>query len=259
MLLSNPVPAEPLFLYLAVSERAVSAILIRIKDTIQCPVYYTNKIMTKAETRYLPLEKVNLALVTAAKKLPQYFQAHTIYVVMQFLMQAMFQMSDFIGRISMWGAKIGALDVKYLPRMAIKGQILADFVVEFTPALEHKELNMTAFQEDSPENSKWWKIHVDGASNAKGSGIGVVIITPDETVIEQSIRLDFKESNNKAEYEAVLAGLNSAKTLGAKNLIVHCDSLLIASQINGEYMAQYERMAAYLLKVQQTMTNFSTV
>jgi ribonuclease HI len=57
----------------------------------------------------------------------------------------------------------------------------------------------------------------------------VVIITPDETVIEQSIRLDFKTSNNEAEYEAVLAGLNSAKTLGAQQLIVYCDSLLVAS------------------------------
>ena len=109
------------------------------------------------------------------------------------------------------------------------------------------------------ENSGWWKIYVDGASNARGSGTGVVIITPDEMVIEQSIRLDFKTSNNEAEYEAVLAGLNSAKTLGAQQLIVHCDSLLIASQINGEYMARDERMTAYLLKVQQTMTNFQAV
>ena len=97
VLLSNPVPAEPLFLYLAVSEWAVSAALIRIKDTIQCPVYYTSNIMAEAKTCYLPLEKVDLALVTAAKKLPQYFQAHTIYVVTQFPVQAMFQMSDFIG------------------------------------------------------------------------------------------------------------------------------------------------------------------
>jgi ribonuclease HI len=103
------------------------------------------------------------------------------------------------------------------------------------------------------ENTRGWGFQCQGIrdrschNNARRDGI------------EQSIRLDFKESNNKAEYEAVLAGLNSAKTLGAKNLIVHCDSLLIASQINGEYMAQYERMAAYLLKVQQTMTNFSTV
>jgi hypothetical protein len=133
VLLSNPIPAEPLFLYLAVSKQVVSAILIRIKNTVQCPVYYTSKTMTEAETCYLPLEKVGLALVTAAKKLPQYFQAHTIYVVTQFRVQAMFQMSDFTGRISKWGVKIGALDVKYLPRTAIKGQILADFVAEFTP------------------------------------------------------------------------------------------------------------------------------
>jgi ribonuclease HI len=155
--------------------------------------------------------------------------------------------------------KIGALDVKYLPRTAIKEQILVDFVTEFTPASRHKELNATAFQQDSLESSGWWKIYVDGASNAKGLGTGVVIITPDKTVIVQSIQLDFKAPNNEAEYEAVLAELNSAKTLGAKNLIIHCDSLLIASQINGEYMARDERMATYLLKVQQTITNFNTV
>ena len=70
---------------------------------------------------------------------------------------------------------------------------------------------------------------MDGVSNAKGSGTGVVIITLDETIIEQSIRLDFKTSKNEAEYEAVLAGLNSTKTLGAQQLIVYCDSLLVAS------------------------------
>ena len=155
--------------------------------------------------------------------------------------------------------KIGALDVKYLPRTTIKGQMLADFVVEFTPTPKQTNISKTTFQENSPEDSGWWKIYVDGASNAKGSGTGVVIITPDETVIEQSIRLDFKAPNNKAEYEAVLARLNSAKTLGAKHLIVYCDSLLVASQINGEYMARDEHMAAYLLKVQHTMTNFETI
>jgi hypothetical protein len=246
LLLSNPVPGEPLFLYLAISERAVSAVLIQIKDVVQCPVYYTSKTMTEAETRYLLLEKVGLALIIAAKKLPQYFQAHTIYVVTQYPVQAMFHKADFTGRIWKWGAKISTLDVKYLPRTAIKGQILADFVAEFTPTPKQKDLNETTFQENSPENSGWWKIYVDGASNAKGSRTGVVIITPDETVIKQLIRLDFKTSNNEAEYEAVLTGLNSAKTLGAKHLIVYCDSLLVASQINGEYMARDEHMVAYL-------------
>uniref|UniRef100_A0A2N9GN13 Integrase catalytic domain-containing protein n=1 Tax=Fagus sylvatica TaxID=28930 RepID=A0A2N9GN13_FAGSY len=242
LLLSNPTPGEPLFLYLAVSDRAVSAVLIRIKDTVQCPVYYASKTMTEAETHYPPLEKVGLALITAADKLPQYFQAHTVYLVTQYPVQAMFNKADFTGRIWKWGAKISALGVKYLPRTAIKGQVLADFVAEFAPTSEQNNLGESTPQEDSPDHTGWWKVYVDGASNSKGSGTGVVIITPDETVIEQSIRLNFKTSNNEAEYEAVLAGLKSAKTLGARRLIVYCDSLLVASQINGEYMARDERM-----------------
>uniref|UniRef100_A0A2N9GE01 Integrase catalytic domain-containing protein n=1 Tax=Fagus sylvatica TaxID=28930 RepID=A0A2N9GE01_FAGSY len=127
--------------------------------------------------------------------------------------------------------------------------VLANFVAEFTPTSEQKNIAETTSQEDSPEHTGWWKIYVDGASNAKGSGTGVVTITPDETVIEQSICLDFKTSNNEAEYEAVLAGLNSAKTLGARHLIVYCDSLLVASQINGEYMARDEHALAKLASV----------
>jgi hypothetical protein len=259
LLLSNPTPGEPLFLYLAVSDRAVSAVLIRIKDTVQCPVYYASKTMTEVETHYPPLEKVGLALITAADKLPQYFQAHTVYLVTQYPVQAMFNKADFTGRIWKWGAKISALGVKYLPRTAIKGQVLADFVAEFAPTSEQNNLGESTPQEDSPDHTGWWKVYVDGASNSKGSGTRVVIITPDETVIEQSIRLNFKTSNNEAEYEAVLAGLKSAKTLGARRLIVYCDSLLVASQINGEYMARDERMSAYLLKVQTAMTDFETV
>jgi hypothetical protein len=90
-----------------------------------------------------PLEKVALALVTATNKLPQYFQAHTIYVVTQYLIQAMFHKTDFTGRIWKWGAKISALGVKYLPRTAIKGQVLADFVAEFTPTSEQKNIDVT--------------------------------------------------------------------------------------------------------------------
>ena len=70
LLLSNLEPTEPFFLYLAVFERSVNAVLIRIKDTIQCSVYYTSKTMTDVETHYPPLEKVGLALVIVAKKLP---------------------------------------------------------------------------------------------------------------------------------------------------------------------------------------------
>ncbi len=139
---------------------------------------------TNAETCYLLLEKVSLALVTAAKNLTQYFQAHTIYVVTQYPIQAMFKKADFTGRISKWGAKISTLDVEYLLRTAIKGQVLADFVAEFTLASGQVESNITACYQDLVENTRWWRLYVDRASNAKGARTKVVIITPDDTVTE---------------------------------------------------------------------------
>ena len=106
------------------------------------------------------------------------------------------------------GRKISAEDCH-------KGADTGRFCCGIHTAYRTKRLKQDNVTRNTPKDLGWWKIYVDVASNAKGSGTGVVIITPDETVIEQSIRLDFKTSNNEAEYEAVLAGLNSTKTLGA--------------------------------------------
>jgi hypothetical protein len=100
-----------------------------------------------------PLEKVGLALITAADKLPQYFQAHTVYLVTQYPVQAMFNKADITGRIWKWGAKISALGIKYLPRTAIKGQVLADFVAEFAPTSEQNNLGESTPREDSPDHT----------------------------------------------------------------------------------------------------------
>ena len=63
------------------------------------------------------------------------------------------------------------------------------------------------------------------------------------------IRLDFPTTNNEAEYEALVAGLDLAKAAGAKNMIIHCDSQVITSQVNGDYECRNERMKKYLEEV----------
>ena len=70
----------------------------------------------------------------------------------------------------------------------------------------------------------------------------MVIQTPEGDKIECMIRLDFPTTNNEAEYEALVAGLDLVKAVGAENMIVHCDSQVITSQINGEYECKSERM-----------------
>ena len=70
-----------LFLYLVVSPIAVSAALVREKERVQKPVYYTSRALWGAKERYPPMEKLVFALVTIACKLKPYFQAHTVVVL----------------------------------------------------------------------------------------------------------------------------------------------------------------------------------
>ena len=80
-LLSPSQPGEELFLYLAISSVAVSAALIREEEKVQKPVYYASRALCGAKERYPPMEKLAFALVTAARKLKPYFQAHTVVVL----------------------------------------------------------------------------------------------------------------------------------------------------------------------------------
>ena len=123
---------EDLFMYLLVSENAVSTVLLRVQG-VQQPVYYINKTLVDAKTRYLPLEKLVLALVHATRKLPQYFQAHTVFVLIEYPLQSLLKRSDFTGRIAKWETRLGFFNIRYRPRNIVKGQVLADFVAEFSP------------------------------------------------------------------------------------------------------------------------------
>ena len=103
-----------------------------------------------------------------------------------------------------------------------------------------------------------WELFVDGASNSKGSGVGIVLVSPEGLVLEQAVLLKFSTSNNEAEYEALLIGLKTAKKLSASHLQVFCDSQLVANQISGKYQARDERMLAYLTVAQSLLAEFDS-
>ncbi|RVW51767.1 hypothetical protein CK203_066843 [Vitis vinifera] len=107
-------------------------------------------------------------------------------------------------------------------------------------------------KESTPDD--WWSLHVDGAFRSSGSGVGLFLKAPIDEQMEQSIRLDFPASNNEVEYEAILSGLVLATTLNASKVKIHSDSQLVVGQILKEYKAKDERMAKYLLKVQESLS-----
>lgn len=99
--LSNPLilstfkPGKGLFMYLAVPKHAVSVVLLGVHDGVQKLIYYISITLVDSKTQYLPLEKVAYAM----RKLPHYFQAHTMYVLTEHLLQALLRRLDFTGRI----------------------------------------------------------------------------------------------------------------------------------------------------------------
>ena len=89
-----------------------------------------------------------------------------------------------------------------------------------------------------------WKLSIDGASNAQGSGAGLILTSPEGIDIEYALRFGFHAS--KAEYEAVVAGLNLAHSLEVDQLEINSDSQLVVRQIEDTYEAKSERMILYL-------------
>ena len=119
--MSSPVADEVLFAYIAVAFYAISFVLIQVDNGIQRLVYYVSKSLNEAEVRYLPLEKAILAVVHATRKLPHYFQAHTVVVLTQLPLKSILRSVDYTGRVAKWGMILGAFDIKYMPRTSIKG------------------------------------------------------------------------------------------------------------------------------------------
>ena len=172
-IMSSPKPDEVLFAYIVVAPYAVSLVLIRVDNGIQRLVYYVSKSLHEAEVRYLPLEKAILAVVLGTRKLPHYFQAHTVIVLTQLPLKTILRSADYTGRIAKWGTILGVFDIKYMPRTSIKGQVLTDLMAEFTePEIEElpsdgnmdEKLVGTISQYCLPT----WEVYVDGALNQKG-------------------------------------------------------------------------------------------
>ena len=130
-----------------------------------------------------------------------------------------------------WVIELSEFDIRYKPKTTIKWQILADFVMEFASA---ELVEATQLTSDLPI----WRLSVDGAANAQGSGAGLILISPDGIDIEYSLRFGFRASNKKAEYEAVIAGLNLAHSMEVDQLEVCSDSHLVVKQIEDSYEAR---------------------
>jgi len=191
----------------------------------------------------------------ACTKLRHYFETHRIHIKTNYPIKAVLRKPELSGRMAKWSVKLSTYDLVYEPRTAIKSQALANFVADFSTDIQQEvDLEVQMLNEDT----QGWTLFTDGASNVRGSGLGIILKSPQGDIIPQSIRCDFHTTNNEAEYEALIAGLQLARNMGIRNLQVYVDSLLLAHQFNGSYTTKGDKLARYLEIVKDLVRIFDT-
>ena len=112
-LLNPSKPGEELYLYIAVLQAAVSATLVKEEEGLQRPVYFISRAFRGVEERYPRMEKLAFALVTMARKLKPYFQAHTIIVLTDQPLKRAISSPEATGRMALWAIELSEFDIQY--------------------------------------------------------------------------------------------------------------------------------------------------
>nr|KYP66897.1 Transposon Ty3-I Gag-Pol polyprotein [Cajanus cajan] len=231
-----------LLLYLVVADNAISAALMESDGNKQILIYFISRVLQATEQRYQTIEKLVLALVTSARRLRPYFQSHQIVLKTDYPIKKILRKPDLAGRMTAWSIELSEYGIKYESQGALKAQCLTDFIAELTPS---------GFSEDPS-----WILHVDGSSNTKGSGAGIILEGPNDMMLELAIKFDFRATNNQEEYEALLAGLRLAKDVGIKRLRCCTDSKLITEQVGESYQTKEPQLQRYNLMVSHLTSSF---
>ncbi|XP_042404791.1 uncharacterized protein LOC121994993 [Zingiber officinale] len=127
--------------------------------------------------------------------------------------------------------------------MTIKAQSLANFVTEV--------------QNHEPEGT--WRIYVDGSSTWQESGVSVLLVSPQEERMHLSVRLEYRATNNEAEYEALITGLQAARHVGAIKVSIHSDSQLAAHQLTWIFEINNTQLKLYAKAFEKLKANFREV
>ncbi|GJV58445.1 reverse transcriptase domain-containing protein [Tanacetum coccineum] len=182
-MLTAPEEQEELIVYLAASKEAVSAVLMTEREARQMPIYFVSRVLQGPEINYTAMEKLVLALVHASKRLKRYFQTHPITVITDQPIKNILSNPKVAGRMQKWSIQLGEFGIHYRPRVFVKGQVLADFIVERPEDKGHD--NSPNEEEPLPA---WWTLFTDGSSCVDGCRAGVILTDPEGMEFTHALR-----------------------------------------------------------------------
>ena len=215
--LQPPRPGKVLILYLAIEKNAIGAMLAQESGgKAEHAVYYLSKKLLPYETNYSLVEKTCLAVIWATKKLRHYFQSYQVQAVSRHdPLRYLQQTPSLTGKLARWLVLLTEFDIDYMARKVIKRRAIANFLAQ-SPVDDGQKWEMEFPNKHlGAIEIQTWTIHFDGAVNSRGVGIGVILISPEGEMIPMAKILEFEVTNNQAEYEARIFGLEELLNAGA--------------------------------------------
>ena len=243
-----PQQGKPFKLYISADHKTIGSALMQEFEGKEPVVFYLSRRLLDPETRYSPTEKLCLCLYFSCTKLRHYLLSAECTVVSKAdVIKHMLSMPILNGRVGKWILMLSEFDLRYESAKAVKGQVIADFVTH-----HHKpSINCV---EPVP-----WTLFFDGSSCKQGGGIGIVIISPRVVNFEFAFPTEPMITNNQAEYEAVLKGIQLLHEVKAEAIEIFGDSQLIINQLIGLFECKEDTLRGYYDECQRLLKEFPHV
>jgi ribonuclease HI len=240
-----PQQDKPFWIYLSVGDTSIASVVVQVYDSKEKVVFYFSRRMLDTETRYHEMEKICLYFFFTCTKLPHILLfAEIIIICKSDIIKHMLLAPVLKRRLGKWMFALSEFDIHYQPAKAVKGQVLADLIVE------RINTNIATL------SVRVWAMYFDGSACEDKCGIGILLVSPQRVTYSFSIRLSAPCTNNLAEYEAVRRGMELLIEAGAEAVEVFGDSKLVISQLMEEYRCESESLFLLWMQCRELMTQF---
>ncbi|XP_050233300.1 uncharacterized protein LOC126681791 [Mercurialis annua] len=248
--MTPPKPNKALLLFLSAARESVGCMLAQEDNGVERAVYYLSRGLTDTEICYTDIEKMGLCLYFTCYKLRYYMLLVVVYVLCQTDIIKYILSKPYIrNQIGKWAIAMSEFTLGYVPQRAVKGQVLADFLVDH-PIITLREETISCC------DIVLWEMWFDGSRTSQRVGAVGHIISPMGLAYQLSFKLQFKCTKNQAEYEALIFGLEILAELGAVSINVRGDSLLVIKQVIGEFKCESELLVRYCNKAKHLIEGF---
>jgi ribonuclease HI len=236
---------KPFKMYVAADTQTIGSALIQEFEVKEWVVAYLSRKLLDPETRYSAAEKLCLCVYYSCTKFRHYLLNAECVVYSKFdVIKHMLSTPILNGRIGKWILALYEFELKFESAKAIKGQIISDFITE------HRDPSIDLL-EVTP-----WALFFDASSCGKGGEVGILLFSPRGEMFEFAIPIQATVTNNQAENETLLRGLQYLKEAGAVSVEIYGDSELVIKQLNGQYECKSDALRNYYEECREILKSF---